>query len=534
MNRHFPNPSATALALSIAMMLGSGGVLAQVPQKINYQGYLGNTSGQPITNPSLSIVFRIYNVPVGGSALFTETQTVPVNNGLYNAVLGTNAALTLPFDVQYYLGVTVGADAEMTPRRPLTASPYALNAASVADGAITLSKIAANGCVVGQSLVFNGAAWVCGAGPTGVTGPTGTTGTAGSTGPTGTTGSTGATGPQGIQGITGVTGVTGSTGPTGSTGSTGTTGATGAQGIQGIQGVTGSTGAAGPLGATGSTGVTGPTGAGVTGATGPTGATGLAFQGAWSGSTTYQSSDAVTFNSSTYISLQNSNLNNQPDLSPAFWSLLAAAGATGLTGAAGPAGATGAASSVAGQTGATGKTGATGATGANGVTGATGATGVTGATGATGATGVTGATGATGNAGPGAIFVNRQIVNPAAVPGNSWYPIFGDAAGSVTATSPGTLYAIPMASTCTFNSMRLSAYGNPAGSADTITLTLWKNGAPTSFAATITSSSAVNTVTTASTTANPVSVVPGDTVVFGLTHTNGTPIVFVTAVTQCQ
>src|SRR5207344_2727689 len=117
------------------------------------------------------------------------------SNGLYSVVLGTNAALTLPFDVQYYLGVTVGADAEMTPRQALTASPYALNAASVADGAVTLSKIAANGCIVGQSMVFNGAAWVCGAGP--------------ATGPTGATGSTGATGAIGATGHTGATGVTG-------------------------------------------------------------------------------------------------------------------------------------------------------------------------------------------------------------------------------------------------------------------------------------------------------------------------------------
>ena len=78
-------------------------------------------------------------------------------------------------------------------------------------------------------------------------------------------------------------------------------------------------------GSTGSTGVTGPTGAGATGATGPTGVTGLGFQGAWSGATTYQGNDAITFNGSTYISVQNANLNNQPDLSPPFWSLLAAA-----------------------------------------------------------------------------------------------------------------------------------------------------------------------------------------------------------------
>ncbi len=38
--------------------------------------------------------------------------------------------LGLPFDAGYYLGVTVGADAEMTPREAVLASPYARQAAS--------------------------------------------------------------------------------------------------------------------------------------------------------------------------------------------------------------------------------------------------------------------------------------------------------------------------------------------------------------------------------------------------------------------
>ena len=437
MNRTLPRTAAILLSVFIA--LGGGSLLAQVPQRLNYQGYLTNTSSAPISNPSLSIVFKIYNVPVGGSALFTEIQTVPVTNGLFNVILGTNSALTLPFDVQYYLGVTVGADAEMTPRQALTSSPYALNAATVADGAITLPKIAANGCVVGQSLVFNGAAWACGTGPTG---PTGATGPAGTTGPAGSTGATGTTGATGLTGPAGPAGATGAVGATGPAGSTGLTGATGATGPAGPAGSTGATGAAGSAGSAGPAGPAGPIGS---------------------------------------------------------------AGATGITGATGPAG----------------------------PTGLTGTTGPAGPAGATGATGPTGATGATGASGPGAVFVNRQIVTPAAVPGNSWFPIFADTT-TTTTIAPGTLLAIPMASTCTFNNMHLTAYATTSTTADTATITLWKNGSATSFAASVTSSTTLNTITTGSTTANTVAVVPGDTVVLGLTHTNGTPIVKITAVLQCQ
>ena len=467
----------TAIALSIALALGSGVGLGQVPQKLNYQGFLANSFSTPITNPSLSIVFRIYNVPSGGSALFTETQTVAVINGIFNVVLGTNSALTLPFDVQYYLGVTVGADAEMTPRQQLTSSAYALNAASVADGAITLSKIAANGCVNGQSLVFNGAAWACGVGPAGATGPIGPTGATGAVGATGATGATGTTGAVGATGAMGPVGPTGSTGAIGAVGATGATGAAsavpgpvGATGATGSTGATGAVGAAGPTGATGSTGAVGPTGPignqGFLGPFGPSGATGS----------------------------------------------MGALGPTGATGTTGATGATGAASSVAGPVGPTGPAGATGATGA-----------------ASSVAGPVGATGPAGATGPGQQFVGR-FVPPVALTLTHY------AIGESSATNTNyNLVSSVMSGACTFKAMYLIATPTSAAPpADGITVTLYKNGSVTSFGTTINSSTTQNAVTTANTIVNPVAVVAGDTVALGVTHTSGTPVVQVQVSTLCQ
>jgi hypothetical protein len=104
----------------------------------------------------------------------------------------------------------------------------------------------------------------------------------------------------------------------------------------------------------------------------------VSFQGTWSGSTTYVIGGAVFFQGSSYISKVNSNLNNQPDLSPTQWALLAQQGGVGPTG----------------------PTGTTGAQGLQGIQGATGLTGATGATGAQGPIGPTGATGAQGAIGP--------------------------------------------------------------------------------------------------------------------------------------
>lgn len=118
---------------------------AQIPRTLNYQGYLTSPSGAAINSASLPMIFKIYNVQTGGSDLHTETQSVTVSNGIFNVLLGTSPALTLPFDAQYFLGVTTGADPEMTPRQPLAASPYAIRAASA-------ESLAASATVAGSQI----------------------------------------------------------------------------------------------------------------------------------------------------------------------------------------------------------------------------------------------------------------------------------------------------------------------------------------------------------------------------------------------
>lgn len=119
----------TSLFLFLAAMPYNGH--AAVPEKIGYQGNLTNSLGVPVTG-SVQMVFSIYSVDTGGTALWTETQTVSVSNAAYSVVLGSVTPLSLPFDNQYYLGVKVGTDAEMTPRRPLTSIGYSMRA-KVAD-----------------------------------------------------------------------------------------------------------------------------------------------------------------------------------------------------------------------------------------------------------------------------------------------------------------------------------------------------------------------------------------------------------------
>ena len=51
---------------------------AEIPGKINYQGYLTSAAGVPV-NGTIAIVFTFYTVATGGSPIWSETQNVTVN-----------------------------------------------------------------------------------------------------------------------------------------------------------------------------------------------------------------------------------------------------------------------------------------------------------------------------------------------------------------------------------------------------------------------------------------------------------------------
>ena len=103
--------------------------IAQVPQLINYQGVLTNSAGSPI-NGTQSIKFSIYSATAGGSEVWTETQSVSVQNGLFNVLLGS--VTPIPYSVfdasERYLALKVGSDPEMTPRKKLASTGYSFKA----------------------------------------------------------------------------------------------------------------------------------------------------------------------------------------------------------------------------------------------------------------------------------------------------------------------------------------------------------------------------------------------------------------------
>jgi hypothetical protein len=100
---------------------------ATPPSTMSYQGRLTDGAGNNVPDGPYAVTFKLYDAATGGALLWTETQAaVTVTGGLFSVVLGSTTPLAVPFDRQYWLGITVAADPEMTPRTPLTSVPYAM------------------------------------------------------------------------------------------------------------------------------------------------------------------------------------------------------------------------------------------------------------------------------------------------------------------------------------------------------------------------------------------------------------------------
>lgn len=195
--------SVAALS-AVTALLVTAPAAADVPLRMVHQGRLFDPQGNPIST-DVDITFSLYSQANGGAAVWSEKHAVTTEDGYFSAELGDTQTLAGVLTGEpLYLGVKVGADAEMAPRSPLQSVPYAILAGNVL-GDITPHSISVNGTPVIDAT----GAWV--GLPTNLAGPQGPPGDTGPAGPPGPIGPTGADGPPGA---TGATGAVGPAGPT--------------------------------------------------------------------------------------------------------------------------------------------------------------------------------------------------------------------------------------------------------------------------------------------------------------------------------
>jgi hypothetical protein len=112
------------LAWLLVCVAGAGA--AEAPQLIPFQGRLTDQQGQVYADGQFSVLFQIYDEPVGGTALWSERhEKVGVMNGMLNVFLGSIQPLTkVEFSQTRHLGITIDADnnpntpdPEMLPRQ---------------------------------------------------------------------------------------------------------------------------------------------------------------------------------------------------------------------------------------------------------------------------------------------------------------------------------------------------------------------------------------------------------------------------------
>jgi hypothetical protein len=129
--------------LAAALLMGAGRLLANplassaVPEIVNYQGYLTNSGGDPISG-TITLTFRIWDASSGGNEVWNETHnSVPVSGGYFSVFLGSqgNPLTSSVFSsTSRYLEVTYNGTT--FDRQRFASVPYAL-VANRASEAIT-------------------------------------------------------------------------------------------------------------------------------------------------------------------------------------------------------------------------------------------------------------------------------------------------------------------------------------------------------------------------------------------------------------
>jgi len=117
---------------------------AQIPRTLSYQGVLTDNAGKPRPDGSYTFTFRFYTSPTGGTAIWSESKSLPMKNGLFSTVLGeqTPFGAAVKFDKQYWLGIQVGSEPELSLRIALTSVGYSFSSLRADTASVSVASLA--------------------------------------------------------------------------------------------------------------------------------------------------------------------------------------------------------------------------------------------------------------------------------------------------------------------------------------------------------------------------------------------------------
>lgn len=143
---HILRRSRLMLALVLLFVVGSlalaGCGVAELLPQFSHQGRLLDDDGNPVADGNYDVMYRLYHVASGGTAVYTDTQSVAVEDGLFTTTVGMTGPITPTIYAQpTWLEVTVEGET-LTPRQRLLGAPYAfsLSSGAVAQGTETIDR----------------------------------------------------------------------------------------------------------------------------------------------------------------------------------------------------------------------------------------------------------------------------------------------------------------------------------------------------------------------------------------------------------
>jgi len=72
----------------LLIFIGTLSINAQIPRTLSYQGILTDSLGNPKTDGSYNLVFRLYDIESGGTNIWSESKTLSTKRGLFSTILG--------------------------------------------------------------------------------------------------------------------------------------------------------------------------------------------------------------------------------------------------------------------------------------------------------------------------------------------------------------------------------------------------------------------------------------------------------------